>query len=142
MAEIGLMIHADAGDDRKQRQDHIGGIEPAAQAGFEDYEIDLRLGEPEQSKSCGKFEVGDLLVAEHSADPPAQFRECGFVDVLIADSNPFPDTAQMGGCVHPDAVTGPAEHLGQGSANRPLAVRPGYMDKPQTLLRPADPVQE
>ena len=52
------MIATDIGDDRHQRRDHIGGVEPSTQAGFQNHCLDPLLGKPEQGEDGGELEIG------------------------------------------------------------------------------------
>ena len=77
------MIEADAGDDGNQRAADVGGVEPTAQAHFQDGDVDVRAGEVEQG-GCGEdLEEGrpDLVAAAggcpgvHCLDGRLNFRQ-------------------------------------------------------------------
>ena len=60
MAEQVAMVQADTGHDAQVRGDDVGRIQPSAEPGFNDCDINLLLLEPGESHSCGNLEKGQV----------------------------------------------------------------------------------
>jgi hypothetical protein len=56
------VIQGDVGDDAGQRRDDVGGIQPAAQAGFPDDEVALLFREKFQRQDGGELEQRDVIL--------------------------------------------------------------------------------
>ena len=69
-AEMLLVVLGDRGDDRDERPDDVGRVEPPAHAHFEDGDVDLALGELDEGQGGHDLEVGrvvDELALGHGA---------------------------------------------------------------------------
>ncbi len=134
-----LVIHAHIGDDRHQRRDHVGCIQPAAHSHFQHNEIGLLLGEPEQSQGGCAFKIRDLAAIQHRFNPACQTGEVFLADICAVDLKTLPHRAEMGRSVQAGLVSCGGKHGMQGRADRTFAVCACDMDAAQLLLRIAEP---
>ena len=136
------MVHADAGDDRDQRRDHVRRIEPAAETGFHNGQVQIALGEPEQGQGGAEFKIGDPPRFKDGADARGETAELLLADKAIAHPETFPHIAQMGRGVEPDPVARLGKDREQRGAHRAFAVGAGHVDKSEFFFRAADPIKK
>ncbi len=56
-----FVVLGDRGDDRDERADNVGRVEPSAHADLEDGDVDLALGELEEGQGGHDLEVGRMI---------------------------------------------------------------------------------
>ena len=130
------MIDGDRGDGRGERPlDHVGGVEPAAQAGLQQREIGRRLGEGLEGKRGGDLEKRDGRFAVRRFAIVDELQEARVVDQAARHADALVEAHEVrrGIDVHP-----PARGFGDGAQegqHRALAVGAGDMDhRRQTAL--------
>ena len=79
VAEVVLVVEGDVGEDGEERLDDVGGVEAAAEADFEDGDVDLLLGEVEEGEGGEDLEeaggVGEVAGGDEAVG--------GVVDVEV-----------------------------------------------------------
>ena len=136
VAQLPLVIEADAGDDRDQRAADVRGVQPAAQSHFQNGDVGLLAGEVEHRGRGEDLEKGrpDLVAAAagrlgvHRLDRRLNFRQEGEKSVVRAgqavDRDPLLDPLQVGQGEQSRAISGGGQHCGDGGGDRALALVP------------------
>ncbi len=129
VAQVGLVVQVDAGQDRAIGVDQVDRIEPAAQADLEDRAVQFRLHEQQQHRQGGKLEIGQLDRAAGGArgkarrlDPRERGRELGVAGFDPGDARALVETDQVRRGVEPGAKARGAQDRLQHGAGRTLAV--------------------
>src|SRR6185295_80634 len=136
--QVLAVIEADRGDEGEDRIAQVRGIEPAAEAHFDDGEVHPLLGEPGEGCQGDRFEVGGGstgLALGESDEVRQQPGEPGGRDRPAVDPQPLLDALEMRGGVEAGAVTGGARHGREERRGRALAVGAGYEDGRESALR-------
>ena len=144
VAEEFRVVHADRRDDGRDRPvDHIGGVEPSAEAGFQQHDIGLDARANRQNAaavSISKIVIGSpALTCSQCSSTRAQL---GIVSqpaaALLADAEAFVDPHQIGRGVDVDAQARGLEDRAQIGDGRTLAVGAGDMDHRRQHALPDD----
>ena len=86
-----LVVLGDRGDDRDERPDDVGRVEPPAHAHFEDGDVDLELGELDEGQGGHDLEIGrvvDELAVGHLAVDDGLERRQPFAEAPFRDDHP------------------------------------------------------
>src|SRR5262249_13055588 len=116
------VIQADRGDDRHQRREDVGAIEPAAEADLDHGDVDLAFGEVEESERRRHLEEGAVAAFGESFDPVERLLEPALVGPLADDADALTEVDQMRRGVEAGAHTRLAQRALDERAHRALAV--------------------
>ncbi len=90
------MVHGDGGDRRGHRPfDHVGGVEPAAQAGFQHQHIRRAAAEQQQGGGGGDLEDGDGRAGIGGLRLLQRRRQRGIADQAAGEADAFVEAHQM-----------------------------------------------
>jgi len=143
VAEVGLMVEGDAGDDRSERSDDVGGVEPAAHPRLPDDDVHARAGEDHRGKDGGEFKIGEGETAPGvGARRIGQLRRDRRV-ILFRNREPvdpeaLPDVNQVGRGVESGGEPRAAQHAFEHGAHGALAVGSGDVEEGELFLRVPD----
>ena len=124
------MVDRDRRDDRERRvREHVGRVEPAAEAGLEQSHVGGRPREAEQGGRRGHLEEGDRLIAVNPLAFTEQFGERVLFDQRAGQADAFVEAHHMRRSVDVDAVAGGLERGAHIGDDRALAVGARDMDR-------------
>ena len=144
VAEVVLVVERDVGDDGEEGVDDVGGVETAAQADFEDGDVDRACASLEPfSGEVEEGERGEDLEEAGGMGQIAGFDEAagGLVDLEVeagevvvgdldaVDLDALVDADEVGRGVEAGAVAGGGEDAGQGGGRGAFAVGSGDQDR-------------
>ena len=142
------MVEADARDHRDDRPGDVCGVESAAQAGFEDRDVDFGPGEVVEGDGRHHLEPGRhaRATAKRGRVEPLDGRnhlgeraeEIGLGDRPTVDRDPLLQPMNVRGEVATDAQPGFSEDGGDHRHRRALPLRAGDMNHFKGVVRAAD----
>jgi hypothetical protein len=123
------VVEVDAGDDHAVGVEHVDRVQPAAQAHFQDHQVQRRLRQRAQDDEGGELEPGQRDVAARGAPPPrsAAAAPCRRRHLAV-DAATLLEVHQVRLAVQPHAVAGLARDGLEHGAGRALAVGAGHHD--------------
>ena len=140
------VVHADGGDDRQVRAvDDVGGVQPSAQPHLQHYQIGGLLPEPEKGHGAdqlelrGQVQAVPLHLLHRVPDGTGVTAQVLFGDLPVPDADALGEPLQIGRGVKPHTEARLLEDGAEKGCGGALSVGSGYMDKPQLLLRIAQP---
>ncbi len=104
VAEPVLVIEIDGGHDRGIGVDDVDGIEPPAEADFEQRDVEPGLGEKHQRGERAVFEIGQRDIAARSLDALEDVDQRSVADVLAVDAHALVVAEEMRRGVRADAL--------------------------------------
>ena len=138
IAEHLHVVEPDVDDDRRLgRRDDVGGIELAAQADFEHYDV-ARMARKILHRDAGdQLEFGRVFVegVGQRLDAGRDLGQLAVGNGFVVDLHPLVEANDVRRGVQPRAVARGAEHVGQHRGGRSLAVRAGDVDEFELFLR-------
>ena len=140
VAEPVLMIDVDRRDDRSVRVDEVDRIEPAAEADFEQRDVELRVGEQHQRGERAVFEVGQRDVAARGLNPFERIDERRVARFFALDAHALVVAQEMRRGIRADALAVRAQHCFEKRNRRALAV--GAADRDDGRPRCAEPLPD
>ena len=144
-AEMLLVVPGDRGDDRDERADDVGRVEPAAHPDLEDRDVDPALGELHERKGRQDLEVGRVIgepaFGHQAVDHGLQLREprqeSRRRDRSPVDTDPLLDSGEVRRRIEPRPEPVRPRDPVQHGRDRAFAVRPGHVDGEEAVLRVA-----
>ena len=142
-AEEGFVVKVHRRDHRQGRRiDHVGRIEPAAQADLENEEVRRHFGESEDRRRRGRLEMRDLPAADCLERPVEPADQARIVHQLPRQPDAFVEAHQMRRGKHVHGQSGRFGHRAHEGAGGPFAVGPRHMDdRRQPVLRTAQCIE-
>ena len=132
------MVEADIRDDGAvRRTDGVSRVEPAAETGFQDYDVAALLGEPVQGQRGRELKLSAGL--GHAARGRGELL-CAHGEFIVGyvravNAHALVHAREMRRYVQPGAVSRRAQDGAQHGADAALSVRPGDMYEAQGVLR-------
>ena len=145
VAELGHVVLADRGDRGDLGLDHVRAVEPTAQAGLDDRDVDLLLGEVLERDGRQDVEVRRHrleLRATIGSTSRTRRAKSAVRDHLAVDLDPLADVDQVRAGVEPDLVAGGLEHRRDHRASAALALGAGDVDGLELLVRVAQLLEQ
>ena len=115
------------------------GVEPSAEAGLQNGDVDGLLGEDQKGEHGGDLEVGERDAGRD--DPRVERRQPVAVDLAPGDPDALGEPRQVGRGVEAGAEARRTEDRLGHRRGRALAVGPGNLDGGEALLGIAEPLQ-
>ena len=136
LAKPGFMVEVDGGDDAECGADEVGGVEPTAEANFDDGAFDLALGEDIEGHQCDGLEVRRVGFELSFVDQAFRDRmnggkgvgKLGATDWLAADLDPLGGLDEVRGGVQAGLHAGCADSGFDQGAGGAFAVGAGDVD--------------
>ena len=117
------VVHPDRGDDRERGLDHVGRVEPPAQAHLDHRPLDLARGEVVEGQRRADLEEGAVLALGQARDQREAPRQPPLVGPLAVHADALAEVHQVRRGEEPGADPGLAQHALHQRAHRALAVR-------------------
>ncbi len=135
-AKLGHVVAADAGDGGDFGLDDVGAVEAAAQAGFDDAQFDLLIGEIFERDGGEDVEISRRRPAagDQGHDRLDGAGKIGLGDHLAVDADALANIDQMGAGIKPDGVPGGFEHGGDHGGSAAFSFGAGDMDAAELVL--------
>jgi len=136
------MIAADIGRDGQARVQHVGGIKPTAETGFDDGDVYFGAGEMLEGQSGIELEEGDLSSGQFGTMAIDESGHRTLRNHTPVDPYSLAQRNQVRGSEQSGLVAGLLQNRGQHRGRGALAVGPGQMDRSVAILRRTDVGQE
>lgn len=137
VAEELLVVVVDGGDDAEDGIDDVGGVQPAAEAGFKDGVVHFVLREEEEGHGGDGFKVRRLLVERDGADLVECLGELVLRDGPAVDADAFGGLGEVGRSVEAGGVAGAAEGGFEEGASGAFSVGSGDVEEAASTVRRA-----
>ena len=122
------MVETDVGDDRQHRPDDVGRVEPAAQSGFDDGEIDVFFGKIIEGHGRGHLEEGGMEPVEQRHAAFHERNDALLWNHFTVDADAFPEILDVRGGEQTCLVACALEQGGRHVRHGTFAVGAGHMD--------------